>query len=156
MVGTITLWYGYYGVLVAFLCFLGHRSAQFIQILISDFPVLVRESHVENTFKPFIKGLNEVEILEYLRLTKESEKPIKYFSSGMKQRLKIGLAILADAPLLLLDEPISNLDKEGVNWFNNLMNEFIKHKTVIIASNNTEQEIEFCETIIDISNFKKR
>lgn len=106
-------------------------------------------------FKPFIKGLNEVEILEYLRLTKESEKPIKYFSSGMKQRLKIGLAILADAPLLLLDEPISNLDKEGVNWFNNLMNEFIKHKTVIIASNNTEQEIEFCETIIDISNFKK-
>ena len=106
-------------------------------------------------FKPFIEGLNENEILEQLRLTKESEKPIKYFSSGMKQRLKIGLAILADTPLLLLDEPISNLDKEGVQWFEHLMQEFIGSKTVIIASNNINDEIKFCSSIIDISNYKR-
>jgi len=106
-------------------------------------------------FKPFIKNLDEIEILELLRLSKEAEKPIKYFSSGMKQRLKIGLAILADVPLLLLDEPLSNLDKEGVQWFDELMQKYISNKTVIIASNTIEEEIKFCKSIIDISNFKK-
>ena len=106
-------------------------------------------------FKPFIENLNEIEILELLRLSKEAEKPIKYFSSGMKQRLKIGLAILADVPLLLLDEPLSNLDKEGVQWFDELMQRYISKKTVIIASNTIEEEIKFCKSIIDISNFKK-
>ena len=106
-------------------------------------------------FKPFIENMNEIEILELLRLSKEAEKPIKYFSSGMKQRLKIGLAILADVPLLLLDEPLSNLDKEGVQWFDDLMQKYISNKTVIIASNTIEEEIKFCKSIIDISNFKK-
>ncbi|MFM2156983.1 MAG: hypothetical protein RL516_1732 [Bacteroidota bacterium] len=106
-------------------------------------------------FKPFMKGMQDAEILDSLRLSKEAEKPIKYFSSGMKQRLKVGLAILADAPLLLLDEPLSNLDKEGVQWYDNLMQQYINNKTVIIASNNIEDEIKFCNSIIDISHFKK-
>ena len=106
-------------------------------------------------FKPFTEGMQAAEILDCLRLSNEAEKPIKYFSSGMKQRLKIGLAILADVPLLLLDEPLSNLDKEGVIWFDNLMQHRISNKTVIIASNNIEEEIKFCNSIIDISNFKK-
>jgi ABC-type multidrug transport system ATPase subunit len=106
-------------------------------------------------FKPFMKGMQAAEILDCLRLSKEAEKPIKYFSSGMKQRLKVGLAILADAPLLLLDEPLSNLDKEGVQWYDNLMQQYINNKTVIIASNNIEDEIKFCNSIIDISHFKK-
>lgn len=106
-------------------------------------------------FKPFIKGMQAAEILDCLRLSNEAEKPIKYFSSGMKQRLKVGLAILADAPLLLLDEPLSNLDKEGLIWFDNLMKQYINNKTVIIASNNIEDEIKFCDSIIDISDFKK-
>lgn len=106
-------------------------------------------------FKPFIKGMHAAEIIDCLRLSKDSEKPIKYFSSGMKQRLKIGLAILADAPLLLLDEPLSNLDKEGVQWYDNVMQQYINKKTVIIASNNIDDEIKFCNSIIDISDFKK-
>jgi len=106
-------------------------------------------------FKPFMKGMQVAEILDCLRLSKEAEKPIKYFSSGMKQRLKVGLAILADSPLLLLDEPLSNLDKEGVEWYDNLMQQYIINKTVIIASNNIEDEIKFCNSIIDISHFKK-
>jgi ABC-type multidrug transport system ATPase subunit len=106
-------------------------------------------------FKPFMKGMQDAEILDCLRLSKEAKKPIKYFSSGMKQRLKVGLAILADAPLLLLDEPLSNLDKEGVQWYDNLMQQYVNNKTVIIASNNIEDEIKFCNSIIDISNFKK-
>lgn len=106
-------------------------------------------------FKPFIKGMQVTEILDCLQLTKEAQKPIKYFSSGMKQRLKVGLAILADMPLLLLDEPLSNLDKDGAEWFNNLMQQHINNKTVIIASNNIESEIKFCTSIIDISQYKK-
>ncbi|MFN5346675.1 MAG: ATP-binding cassette domain-containing protein [Bacteroidota bacterium] len=108
-----------------------------------------------SSFKPFIEGLNEIQILERLRLSKEAEKPIKYFSSGMKQRLKIGLAILSDTPLLLLDEPLSNLDKEGSQWFGELMQQYINNKTVVIASNNIEDEIKYCTSIIDISKYKK-
>ena len=106
-------------------------------------------------FKPFINNINAATILEHLQLTKEASKPINYFSSGMKQRLKIGLAILADVPLLLLDEPLSNLDKEGIQWFDNLMTTYSSNKTVIIASNNIEAEIKHCHSIIDLVNYKK-
>lgn len=108
-----------------------------------------------SSFKPFIQDTNEITILEKLQLSKEAQKPIKYFSSGMKQRLKIGLAILADAPLLLLDEPLSNLDKEGAKWFDELMQQHVSKKTVIIASNNIEDEIKYCDSVIDISHYKK-
>jgi len=106
-------------------------------------------------FKPFSENLNTKEILDLLMLDTNQDKPVKYFSSGMKQRLKIGMAILSDTPLLLLDEPLSNLDQEGCRWFENLMNNYINKKTVIIASNKVEAEIKHCDTTIDISEYKK-
>jgi ABC-type multidrug transport system ATPase subunit len=44
------------------------------------------------------------------------DRPIKSFSSGMKQRVKLAAAILANTPILLLDEPFSNLDAAGRHW----------------------------------------
>ena len=72
----------------------------------------------------------------------------------MKQRLKLGLAILSDTPLLLLDEPASNLDKEAVNWYKNLITKHSANRTVIICSNNSEEEYFLCEKKLNVMDFK--
>lgn len=77
------------------------------------------------------------------------ERQIKTYSSGMKQRVKLGLALLDDRPLILLDEPGSNLDAQGKKWFYDLMKELKPGQTLVIASNDPA-EIEFCETSISV------
>lgn len=68
-------------------------------------------------YKPFMNGLSTPEIIEISGLSQAKNKYIKNYSSGMKQRVRLTLAILADCPLLLLDEPVSNLDKAAIEWF---------------------------------------
>ena len=77
------------------------------------------------------------------------ERQIKTFSSGMKQRVKLGLALLDDRPLILLDEPGSNLDAQGKNWFYDLLKNLQPTQTLVIASNDAS-EIDFCETSISV------
>jgi len=77
-------------------------------------------------------------------------KQIKYFSSGMKQRLKLALAFNTDAPLLLLDEPCSNLDKNGINWYCDMMKKMSGKRTIIVASNQ-DYEYDFCNQILDVT-----
>ena len=66
----------------------------------------------QSRLKPFIDKIDYTAFMEIIRLSNVKNKPIKDFSSGMKQRIKLGLAILAETEILLLDEPSSNLDKE--------------------------------------------
>ncbi|HEY5826597.1 MAG TPA: ATP-binding cassette domain-containing protein [Cyclobacteriaceae bacterium] len=77
------------------------------------------------------------------------DQQIKLFSSGMKQRVKLGLALLDDRPLILLDEPTSNLDEQGKAWFFQLFNQLKKIQTLIIASND-HLEISYCESKINL------
>ncbi len=102
--------------------------------------------------KPFA-NLNPKEITEILYLESNQNKPLYQFSSGMKQRLKLGLAVFSDVPLILLDEPTSNLDKHGVNWYQGLIQNYTKDRTVIICSNEP-REYEFCNQKIDMADFK--
>jgi len=78
-----------------------------------------------------------------------SERQIKTFSSGMKQRVKLGLALLDDRPLILLDEPGSNLDAQGKKWFYDLLHNLQPTQTLVIASNEAN-EIDFCESSINV------
>jgi ABC-type multidrug transport system ATPase subunit len=71
----------------------------------------------------------------------------------MKQRLKLAQAIFSDTPLLLLDEPCTNLDKEGYGLYQNLIQENCTNKIVIICSNE-EAEIHFCNARIHINDYK--
>jgi len=105
-------------------------------------------------FKPFLKDLNHHQIIEIIQLSSGNNKAIKFFSSGMKQRLKLGIAILSDVPVILLDEPLSNLDKEGHIWYQQILSQYSQNKTVIICSNHVEDEIIFCERKININDFK--
>jgi ABC-type multidrug transport system ATPase subunit len=83
----------------------------------------------------------------------QENKAVKYFSSGMKQRLKLLMAIYADTPLLLLDEPCSNLDNQGIEWYRNLVQTQLKKRTIIIASNQLF-EYDFCDSTLSVHDFK--
>ncbi len=104
-------------------------------------------------FKSIHSALKPIDILEKIGLHKAAEKQIRNFSSGMKQRLKLALAIFDQSPILLLDEPCSNLDQEGIQTYHHLMQTYAMHKLVIVASNDT-QEYHFCDQQLSLSDFK--
>lgn len=97
--------------------------------------------------------IDQVDILELLGLKKSQDKALKYFSSGMKQRTKLALACCADTPILFLDEPTSNLDVQGIDWYQDLIARFTADRLVIIGSNQ-KNEYSFCKEHIDITDYK--
>ncbi len=104
-------------------------------------------------FKGFSAGLDANKVLSVLGLEKAANKEIKYFSSGMKQRTKLALACCADTPILFLDEPTSNLDVQGIEWYKNLIENYTADKLTIIGSNQL-QEYDFCTETIQITDYK--
>lgn len=80
---------------------------------------------------------------------KTMRKPIATFSSGMKQRVKLGLAIMSHMPLLILDEPFTNLDKAGEQFFYALLDKFGENRLLMIASNR-EEEYAVCDKQINL------
>lgn len=99
-------------------------------------------------FKPFhLTMLNE--FLDLVDFKKQAAKQVRYFSSGMKQRLSLGLAFNMDVPLLILDEPTSFLDENKKQWFAEMMKNYTTNKTVIIASND-ERDVLGCESFIQL------
>lgn len=105
-------------------------------------------------FKSCLQGMDLARIKDILSLGTRKHKTIKQFSSGMKQRVKIALAVFSDVPLLLLDEPAMNLDKAGVEWYQGLIRDFGGNRTIIICSNQHEQESVFAGKILKIEDFK--
>ncbi len=106
------------------------------------------------TFKKLQSSISVIDIIERIGLKNSAHKQIRYFSSGMKQRLKLALAILSDTPLLLLDEPCSNLDKEGYTLYAELIQQFAQHKLIIVGSNDP-QEYAFCNQQVNLMDYKK-
>jgi ABC-type multidrug transport system ATPase subunit len=104
-------------------------------------------------FKSFKPGMDKAQLIDLLNLPKSANKLIKYFSSGMKQRLKLALAFCADTPMLMLDEPTSNLDTQGVDWYLNLVQQFAAGRLTIVCSNQ-EHEYGFCNHRLSIVDYK--
>jgi ABC-type multidrug transport system ATPase subunit len=104
--------------------------------------------------KPLAPYLSLDQLPDLLLLPKAKHKEIRSFSSGMKQRLKVGLAFFTEVPLLLLDEPTSHLDEEGKKWFHKNLQLVQDQRTIIIASNE-EEEIESCAKKINITDYIK-
>jgi len=105
-------------------------------------------------FKVRKGGMDNERVVALLGMEQSKNKMIKYFSSGMKQRLKLALAFCSDTPLLMLDEPTSNLDKQGVEWYLGLVQQFAAGRLTVICSNQ-EHEYSFCTHRLDISDYKK-
>ncbi len=102
-----------------------------------------------NKMKPFISGISLKEIIDVVGLKHAADKQIRYFSSGMKQRVKLALAIFSDVKVTLLDEPCSNLDTAGILLYHDLINQFTAKKIIIICSNDPN-EYDFANNIINM------
>jgi ABC-type multidrug transport system ATPase subunit len=130
--------------------FFGYTSivAPYMQ-LIEELTVIELVS-IHFKLKP-MKG-NCDDFLEFCHLTSHKHKSINKLSSGMKQRLKLGLTFFSKAPIILLDEPCSNLDNQFFSWY--LENvKFLNQQAekIIIIFSNSKAEYDWCEDILHLS-----
>lgn len=103
------------------------------------------------TFKKSRIPINEQ--IHLLGLWESRNKILMHFSSGMKQRVKLGQAIFADTPALFLDEPCSNLDEKGIALYHQLIQTQTSDRLVVVASNDPI-EYSFCHQTISLSDLK--
>jgi ABC-type multidrug transport system ATPase subunit len=104
-------------------------------------------------FKPFLSGHSIPEIISSVGLEASANKQIRYYSSGMKQRVKLAQSIFSDTPVILLDEPCTNLDAQGVELYRRLITEHGTGRLLIVSSND-RQEYDFCGESINIMDYK--
>jgi len=105
-------------------------------------------------FKSLLSGYTLEQIKDSLGFAKSTfQKEIRHFSSGMKQRVKLVLACYSQSKLLFLDEPTSNLDKEGELWYLDLI-ENTKSERIVIVGSNQEREYGFCNEYLQIMDYK--
>lgn len=104
-------------------------------------------------FKKPLSGLRTADIIDIIGLKAAAGKQIADYSSGMKQRVKLAQAIFSNTPLLLLDEPCTNLDQAGVEQYTGWIDEYTKDRLVIVASNDV-REYYFCREHIAVEDYK--
>jgi|SRR6476661_1959 len=104
-------------------------------------------------FKRPLDGITVPELISLLGYPSAKNKQIKYFSSGMKQRVKLILALFSDVPVVMLDEPTANLDQQGISWYLELVNNYRRDRLFIVCSNQIH-EYEFCEQQLSVTDFK--
>jgi ABC-type multidrug transport system ATPase subunit len=119
--------------------------------LIEEFTL---QEQLEFHFKTRRANYSVAQIIEALYLEEATHKFISNFSSGMKQRLKLGLAFYTDSPVLFLDEPGTNLDERAFAWYTNHLVKFGRDKLVFIASNQPGEYPENAEKL-NLSEFKR-
>lgn len=102
--------------------------------------------------------LSKKDLLHLLDYPKSAyNKQVKFFSSGMQQRLKLALAICSDTSLLLLDEPTITLDNQAIEWYGHVLQQYAysPERLTIIASNVAE-DFAGCQHQINILDYKKK
>ena len=122
--------------------------------LIEEF-TLAETIRFHTQFKPLRNNMSVSDLMDLLKLQKSVNKPLKFFSSGMKQRVKLGLALYSDVPLVLLDEPTTNLDVEGADWYLEGISSLPKNTLLIVASN-TPSDYESFDHKLFIKDYKKK
>lgn len=102
------------------------------------------------------KRIGEQEIrrvLEVVGLSPDERKPVKKFSLGMKQRLGIAMAIMENPQILILDEPMNSLDKEGIEDMRCLFQRMkTEGKTIILSSHNFEDITALCDKVYEMEH----
>lgn len=102
------------------------------------------------SLKPALPGIDLKHFADHIQLGKARQKAVKFFSSGMKQRLRLGLALYSDTAGVFLDEPVSNLDRAGIDWYKATVGELKRDRLIVVASNMQQEEYFFCEEQIEV------
>jgi len=110
--------------------------------------------HFHQGFKPFLAEITIDSIISLLDLQNAADKQIRYYSSGMKQRVKLAQTLFSDTSIVLLDEPCTNLDSTGIELYHKLVDEYCKDRLLVVSSND-EMEYRFCKERININDYKK-
>lgn len=105
-------------------------------------------------FKSYLQGFDMEAVIGTLGLEKALDKEIRFFSSGMKQRVKLVLACCSESHLVLLDEPMSNLDTAGEDWYLSLVQRTLGKNRILVIGSNQEKEYPFCDEHINITTYK--
>lgn len=101
------------------------------------------------SFRRFKNDLSFDAFCETLEYPYKKDQLIKYYSSGMAQRLSLALTVLSESELILLDEPTSYLDEEAKQWYYNLLKEYRMNTTTIISSND-QNDLTECSSFITL------
>lgn len=105
-------------------------------------------------FKAYFPGFDFDEIVQTLGLEKALDKEVRFFSSGMKQRVKLVLACCSAGAIVLLDEPMSNLDTAGEEWCLSLIKRTVDEGRILIIGSNQVKEYAFCDEQIHVPSYK--
>ena len=116
---------------------------------------LLEQLRFHTRFKPLRPGMSINDLVGIMYLEGARQRLVREFSSGMKQRLKLGLALYADAPLLLLDEPTTNLDAAGAAWFQEHVRATRAGRTVLLSSN-VPAEYAFCDEELLVTDLQPK
>ncbi len=106
------------------------------------------------SLKSPLPGLRPEELARRMQLEPALHRPVKFFSSGMKQRLRLALAIFSQSRVLLLDEPASNLDRKAIDWYQSTLQEHLGERILLVASNHQEAEYALCTQKINVEEYK--
>jgi ABC-type multidrug transport system ATPase subunit len=106
-------------------------------------------------FKMWQNQLRNADILSLSGLEHARKKQLKNFSSGMRQRVKLTLAIASQTPLLFLDEPCANLDAVAKKWYGDLIRQFGNGRIIVVCSNSEKEEYFFCTRELNVHDLKR-
>ena len=135
-----------------------HQWYKFLSFCSPDFHFdsrfTVTETIIQyHTVKPLQKRFTAEHLIDLMGFQTHRRKQMNELSSGMNQRVRLALAVCAAVPVLFLDEPCSNLDQQGVFWYNELIEKFAAEKLVFVASNDP-REYEFCDDRLSLMDYK--
>ena len=94
------------------------------------------------------------EALQTVGLWERRKDFVRTYSSGMKQRLKYAFAIVHHPEVLVLDEPTSNLDTEGISMVERCVERQRSSGLLIVATNDAE-EVNWCSDRVELGNARK-
>lgn len=126
-------------------------AAPYIDLI--DELTVVEMLQFHRSFRKTFPELEQDEnLLEAIELSAHKDVLVGDLSSGLMQRLKVGLMIVSKSSVLLLDEPTSYLDLSGKKWFHQLLGKYQNQRLVVIASNDPEDLVN-ADHNIDMQQF---
>jgi heme exporter protein A len=119
-------------------------------MLYDEFTPLELMKHCSGMRGSIFKKDHSMELLTSMQLSGVENRNIGAFSSGMKQRMKYVLALQHSPSVLLLDEPMANLDAKGISCVEGIIEQSISSNHIVLIATNDERDIALCDEVVSV------